>query len=242
MTETVSSRCTKSRGRKIPRDTVVRLIAAGAGWCYKPNCSTGSLWYVVDDDKTVKLAEVAHMVAAGEDGPRPDSEATEEILVHFDNLMLLCPTCHTIVDRAPEVFTLPVIQEWKSAHEGRIREFLGIKRFERRSDLNRAIASLLIENKGYWEHYGPESHEASKIVTRASSGWRRNVVEVIIPNNMKIVRVVRENLHLLSRDEQMVISAFNIHAQGLMDRHLLGVVSGAPKFPSKMNDIFNTAE
>lgn len=242
MAETISSRCTTSRGRKISRDTVVRLVAAGAGWCYKPDCSTGSLWYVVDDATTVKLAEVAHMIAAGEEGPRADPEASEEQLTHFDNLLLLCPTCHTIVDRASEVFTLAVIRKWKTAHEAKLREFLGIKRYEQKSDLVRAIATLLLENKGYWEHYGPESEQGARMATNASSGWRRNVVEIIIPNNIKIKRILSENLHLLSTDEQVIISAFNIHAQGLMDRHLFGVVSGAPRFPPKMNDIFNATE
>lgn len=238
MTETVSSRCAAARGRKIPRETVVRLIAAGAGWCYKPDCSTGSLWYVVDERTTVKLAEVAHMIAAGEDGPRADSEATEDQLTHIDNLLLLCPNCHTVVDRAPETFTLEVIQKWKTTHETRLRQFLGIARYERRVDLNQVISALLTANRTYWQHYGPESEGAERITSNRVSGWRRNVVEVIIPNNLKIVQIIRENINHLSRDEQLVVEAFNVHAQGLMDRHLLGLVSDAPRFPQAMNDIF----
>lgn len=239
MTETISSRCATSRGRKIPRETVVRLIAAGAGWCYKPDCSTGSLWYVVDEQTTVKLAEVAHMIAAGGEGPRADPEATEDQLTHFNNLLLLCPNCHTIVDRAPETFTLHVIQEWKTAHETRLRQFLGITRYKHRVDLNHAVSVLLTENRSYWQHYGPESEGAERITSNRVAGWRRNVVEEIIPNNLKIRRIIHENMHLLSKEEQLVVSAFNIHAQGLMDRHLLGLVSDAPRFPKKMNDIFD---
>jgi hypothetical protein len=45
-----------------------------------------------------KLGEICHIEAVGEDGLRYNPKLTEEYINSYDNLILLCPTCHTLID------------------------------------------------------------------------------------------------------------------------------------------------
>jgi hypothetical protein len=220
----------------------MRLIAAGAGWCYKPDCKTGSLWHILDDNTTVKLAEVAHIVAASVSGPRANASATDEYLTGFDNLVLLCPTCHKIVDRAHKGFSLEVMQSWKQEHEAKIRSVLEIERFTSREGLGRAIDAILTKNRMLWQQYGPESIHAERIVTDVSDAWRSKVLTDIIPSNLKVSKLLDVNSHLLTKGELEIIAVFRLHSSGIEDRHLSGVINpAAPRFPQAMNSLLQNS-
>lgn len=217
----------------------MRLIGAGAGWCYKPDCQTGSLWYLLDDNTAVKLAEVAHIVAASDHGPRADVDATDEDLVSFNNLILLCPTCHTIVDKAPHSFTVETMQQWKAQHEEIIRNALEIRPFATRNELNAAICGILLSNRLIWQQYGPDSPSGQLLITDVSDVWRRKVLTEIIPNNQKISRIIEANEILMSTEELPAVAEFRLHVAALEDRHLGGEINpAAPLFPIVMNDLF----
>jgi hypothetical protein len=236
--ETVSSRCARARGRRIPRDVVVRLIASGAGHCYRPECPIGFLWYALDDQSAVKLAEVAHIVAASVGGPRSNSDAPEELLTAFGNLLLLCPNCHVTVDSSPDAFTVGVLRGWKTEHERRVSGLWGIRKYEDRSSLRRDLMLLLEENYQVWAQYGPESAAANDAITDVNDAWRREVVASMLPNNERVMRLLDRNQHLLRDDEIRVVTQFRVHARAFADRHLAGRVnSSAPRFPLEMNDL-----
>lgn len=242
MTRTVTSRCKANRGRKILQDTVMRLIGAGAGWCYKPDCPTGSLWHVFEDNTAVKLAEVAHIVAASNHGPRANTNATEEKLTDFSNLILLCPTCHTIVDRAPQKFTVDLMGQWKTLHEEKVRDTLKIRPFTTRKELNVAISGILLKNRLIWQQYGPDSPSGQSLITDVSDTWRRKVLTEVIPGNNRISKLLEANSHLLESEELEVIASFSLHVTALEDRHIGGIINqAAPRFPARMNDIFTSS-
>lgn len=226
------------RGRGIPRDTVVRLVAAGAGFCYKPDCPTGFLWHEFEDGSAVKLAQVAHIIAASPTGPRADPAATHQELVSLANLLLLCPTCHVVVDRAPDRFPVPTLEAWKNGHESRVSAIWGVRRFGDRDSLRREAETLLLENRAVWETYGPESDAARTLQPDAPLAWQREVVRQVIPNNSRLLRLLDANTDLLEPSERRVVAAFRLHARGLEERHLGGVVNKfAPRFPAGMNEI-----
>lgn len=79
-------------------ETDLKLLwGRAAGLCSNPQCKK-DLTAVLIDRKNYNIGEMAHIIARSVDGPRgqkmpgPDS---------YDNLILLCPTCHTIVDKDP---------------------------------------------------------------------------------------------------------------------------------------------
>ncbi|KIX79308.1 hypothetical protein SF23_01180 [Streptomyces sp. MBRL 10] len=144
--------------------------------------------------------------------------------------MLLCLNCHTIVDRAPEEYSVEVLREWKASHELRIAEALGVVRYARREQARSALVRLLDDNRRIWELYGPESPRAWQPET--SSVWFRNVRDVVLPNNSRILRILEVNYHLLTVAERPLVAEFSAHARALEQRHLGGVVDpSAPRFP-----------
>lgn len=140
-------KCPEARGRRVKDKVVLRLVGAAGGWCEKPDCPTGSLWHELPAGDAVRLAEVAHIVAASDEGPRGSEEVATEELVGFDNLILLCPNCHTIVDRAPEEFPVERMRQWKSEHETRLRSLLGVKIFGTRAEALVELRRLLAPGK-----------------------------------------------------------------------------------------------
>lgn len=238
--ETLSLTCSQSgrRGRRIARDTVARLLAAGGGFCYRPHCPTGFLWHELEDGSAVKLAQVAHIVAASTQGPRGDPDAAETRLTSIGNLVLLCPTCHVIVDGAPEQFTVEVIEDWKRNHEGRVTAALGVRRFSTPDDLRDEVEALLLENRTLWELYGPDSEAARTLSPDAPAAWRREVIRTVIPNNSHLLRLLDENKRLLNAQDQRAVAQFRVHAVALEDRHLGGITNtSAPRFPNEMNSL-----
>jgi hypothetical protein len=63
------------------------------------------------------FGEQAHIVAEEEDGPRGKSCLTLQQRNSYPNLILLCPTCHTKVDKAPDEYPVELLHQFKSEHE-----------------------------------------------------------------------------------------------------------------------------
>lgn len=238
MVETVASRCTENRGRRIPRDTVVRLVGATGGHCERPGCSTGFLWHELADGSAVRLGEVAHIVAASVEGPRADAHAEDDQLTAFENLMLLCPTCHTIVDGAPTDYPADMLRGWKADHESRLSEILGIVRYQTRQQACAHLVRLLEENRVVWERYGPEATNAWMPETAVT--WSTEVKDVILPNNASIGGLLYANADLLRPEEVRTVAEFSAHSRALELRHLASVVDpSAPRFPAELNTVFS---
>ena len=69
------------------------------------------------DGSRETLGEMAHIVARSLDGPRGLMKLTSEDRDCYDNLILLCPTHHSEVDKNPDVWTVERIREAKTDHE-----------------------------------------------------------------------------------------------------------------------------
>jgi len=229
--------CRQARGRRVHNRVVLRLFSAASGCCEKPDCPTGSVWHELLGGDAVRLGEVAHIVAASDDGPRGDAEVPTPELVGFENLILLCPNCHTLVDRAPEEFPTQRLRQWKSEHEGRVRAILGVRQYDTRAAARAEVARLLSHNKVVWEKYGPESPANAR--PESARTWLREVAEVILPNNTRVSALCEVNIGLLRSDEYPVVGQFEAHRRGLEARHL-GVDVGvtAPRFPPEVENLF----
>ena len=57
------------------------------------------------------IAEMAHVIPHGKNGPRNEERPEEEFDPDsFDNLILLCPMCHTIIDKDPAPYPLTELE------------------------------------------------------------------------------------------------------------------------------------
>jgi hypothetical protein len=90
-----------------------RLFGCSGNQCAFPTCTAP-----VVDGSTV-LGEVCHIAAASSNGPRYDATQTDEERNGFDNLILLCPNHHTVIDADLESYAVERLQKMKKQHEAR---------------------------------------------------------------------------------------------------------------------------
>lgn len=69
----------------------------------------------------LNAAQVAHIKADGKLGPRYDPSQSEEDRNSIDNLMLLCHTCHKLIDDHPEDHTVEKLQQRKKQYETSVK-------------------------------------------------------------------------------------------------------------------------
>lgn len=110
--------------RNLPESTRSMLWGLAGGHCEFAGCNKSLLEHDVTSLR-VNLAEVAHVVAFSEDGPRGKGDRPKDINA-LDNLMLLCAGCHTVIDTKPDDFTREMLREYKRAHEARIRHLTSL--------------------------------------------------------------------------------------------------------------------
>jgi hypothetical protein len=116
------------KARHVSTKTKVYLYARAAGRCEFDDCGA----YLLEHYPTFtpgNFGDMGHVWAFSEEGPRGnDGLADGEDLNGYDNLILLCKTCHKVVDEDPDAYTVDVLKAFKKAHEDAVYERTGIKR------------------------------------------------------------------------------------------------------------------
>jgi hypothetical protein len=225
------------RGKASPNaHTQRRLFASSAGYCQNSSCSEK----LFDEAKGKRflIAELAHVFAAQDDGPRPNPELSEEDRGAFENLIVLCANCHTMVDKASDAFPDSMMKRWKREHELKLLDLFGVQRFGDRETVRDVIEPLLIENRTTFEMYGPHIEQANNPESGSAEQWKRKVLTIIIPNNRKALSIVDANRHLLSDDEKITKEIFRQHIDDLEAFHIEEVRQDSSRFPVEMADIF----
>ncbi len=140
----------------------------------------------------------------------------------YENIALLCPIWHTIIDKNPEEYPVQVIKKWKENHERRIIESFNTPKFETRLEVANAIQKLQIENKAIFDTYGPRSELARTKPLETEKIWEQNAIHNIIPNNRKIHALIVRNYSLLSDVEKNLFEKWKIHKDGFEYNKLSG--------------------
>lgn len=225
--------------KAIPAATRLRLFAAAAGHCQRPECLDALFPLELGGDK--HIAEMAHVIPHGDAGPRhedrPDGDFDAD---SFDNLLLLCPTCHTIVDKKPDAFPRQLLLDWKQAHLANLAIKQGIKAYDERGQVRDAVAAILAENKAIWERYAPEDGAEFEYdpESEAAQAWEQRVRSVLLPNHYRIQAIIEANLGLACDEERRTFAEYQEHVRGLSERHVCGVAGRAGRFPPAMEGIF----
>ena len=63
------------------------------------------------------LGEEAHIIAPKQNRPRGEIPIESSRIDLYENLILLCPTHHTLIDAQPDEYTVDVLHEMKKKHE-----------------------------------------------------------------------------------------------------------------------------
>ncbi len=226
---------TCARGKAAPSlGTKLRLFADSGGFCQKPDCLTEL--FLEEGGRDLHIAEMAHIFSAMDRGPRAKPSMSQAERGAYENLLLLCPTCHTIVDKAAQAFPDYLISRWKQEHKNRIAAAFGAVTYSTRSAAHAAIKPLLLENRTIFRDYGPLNDYRHNPESEQAAIWSRKVLSKILPNNRKLLAILDANRQHLGPSEQQAFEEFRQHVDDLESSHIGGGPSGKT-FPLGMETI-----
>lgn len=163
------------------------------------------------------LGEMAHIKGNKPGSNRYDEAQSAVERDSYENLLLLCPTHHTLIDKAEneEEFSVELLHCMKTNHERFISNRLAVEKYETVDQLKDIIAIYMAENHQAWEQYGPMSDNARKNPNsdQVYDMWTSERLSTIVPNNREIVKSLQENRELFARVEQRLVSKFIQHVE-----------------------------
>ena len=163
------------------------------------------------DDNVDVIGDMAHIIAYKKDGARGDENVEHDN--SYENLILLCPTCHRIVDHNPEKYSKEELlrkkQSWESIVESATED-----KYETKSDAMNKIVSLLEENHEVWLNSGPESKIAQHDpASNMADYWTFRKLDTIVPNNRKIIQIGEPFLIKMPDKLRSLFCKFKEHAR-----------------------------
>ncbi len=147
-----------------------KLYAESMGRCMNPSCQR-ELFCENGD-----IVEKAHI--------NPYCETADN---SFENLVILCPNCHTEFDKN-HVFTSEEVLEWKKIRRTELEKFFS-KQLETFEDLKKEVTPLLQENKTIYERYYLNDNKAL---------WDKFEFKILV-NNKKLKTLFLANSDLIQR-------------------------------------------
>lgn len=229
----------KMSRKSIATNIVRKLWAQCGGFCQNPNCN--KYLFSAVGEYSVSLANVAHIIGHGKNGPRSE----HELAAHIDkdgiaNLMMLCLECHKIVDQLETQFPVEQMQRWKAEHEQKINSLFGIPQIKVERDLLEQVNDLLFENKVIFQAYGPFSQQALKGCSGdALTIWRQRCLDTIIPNNQRIIELIETNKRNFPYPWEVYrkMMGYKLHSDSFRDNCLLRKkVNDYKLFPREFDD------
>lgn len=225
-----------SRGAASPdANTQRRLFAASAGYCQNPGCANPI--FMDAGGEPVLIAEMAHVFAANDTGPRAAPDLSKEERGAFENLIMLCANCHTMVDKAPDAYPVEAMLRWKREHADKVLSLFGAVKFARREDVREVVEPLLLENQSIFKHFGPHIADAINPESGAAEKWKRKMLTRILPNSKRMLAILGANRHLLNFDEKSCLEEFRQHIDDLEAFHIEGRREDATRFPEGFSEI-----
>lgn len=208
-----------------------RLFAESAGTCLLCNTS-------LFPSGRITIAERAHVVAHSADGPRGDSQVPEQDRSDPANIVLLCPNCHTKVDKDTEAYAKDFLLARKAARAAAIAMIGGTPTFPDRATARRAVELILERNRIIFQTAGPDRC-GSLPSAEAATRWSQHVLEEIAPGNELIVAIVQVNGDLATPADRTAAELLRLHTNDLVAKHRGGpLIAPARRFPEVAEHIF----
>lgn len=229
-----------AKRKSIPAETKLRLFAASGGHCQRPECLV--TLYPMELNGVKHIAEMAHVIPHGEAGPRKEERPEADFDPDsFDNLILLCPNCHTIIDKNPDAYPRTMLLTWKREHLANLAASQGIIEYQSREEVRTAIAERMAENKAIWDKFAPVDGDDFEYDPESEKAalWEQRVKGVILPNHYQVLSVLKSNTNHMTEKETKTYAEYKEHVRGLTDRHICDVAGQAIRFPKGMEDIFS---
>ena len=156
--------------RYIEESVKRKLYAESMGRCMNPNCQKELFRHNGD------ISEKAHII--------PYCNTADN---SFENLVLLCPNCHTEFDKN-HAFTPEEVLEWKRIRNEEVKKFF-CKKYDTFAELQKKVVPMLWQNKLIYEKYYLNEHRIL---------WDR-FEDIVLVNNRKLKNLFLTNLDLFQR-------------------------------------------
>lgn len=181
------------------------------------------------------LGEQAHVTGQSPAGPRPIQQGGPDT---YDNMILLCPTCHTEIDKKPDLFPQDMLLAWKKKHEEAVAAYGLGQPYSSNEEFTSAIKAILDENYVFFKEYGPKSDIAeANPSSNAYKLWEIGRAAKLVPNNVRILNMLETNANLLTLEQKAAVPAFIAHAEGFA-HHVHERLDHYPLFPAAFAEAF----
>lgn len=114
--------------RNYSKTTLKVLFSFCGNRCVKPSCTNPIVRSGEFSDDVI--GQISHIYAAADNGPRGKPGLTTKERNAPGNLVLLCPTCHVIVDKQYKEYPATLLLQWKQQHEREFREDVSVRMAE----------------------------------------------------------------------------------------------------------------
>jgi len=99
----------------------LRLAFFSGNRCAFPGCTQALATEDTPHSSGAIIGEAAHIVGEKPGSERHDPSYPADKLNAFENLIYLCPTDHTKIDKKGNGFSVETIRAWKHAHETKVK-------------------------------------------------------------------------------------------------------------------------
>jgi hypothetical protein len=201
----------------ISQKSIKILWSAAGGRCAFLHCWERLCFHEAAETAPYTLGEMAHICGDQPGANRHNPKQTDAERNDYQNLILLCPNHHTLIDRIEnaEKFNVAVLHEMKTNHEAKVSDRLDKGQLWNKKAVALAILPLLEENKQSWAQYGPTSELARMQPYNEAvyAVWVTERLSVIVPNNRKIIILLSSHEDAFGPEEQEAIASFRLHVR-----------------------------
>lgn len=186
---------------KVPIQDQRELCYDSLGVCGKPSCQQNLNIRTAKSGAMTTIGEMAHIIAAQDDGPRGEPTFAPELRERYDNLILLCPICHPEVDNPANygVFPKQELRSWKEQQRAQRRAAVARSREQPAiGELADLLDGLATADPVFGDSFDrvnlTKKIEVNSLSTTTSATIRRNVVHVpMVTNQIILVERFRPN-------------------------------------------------
>ena len=104
-----------SKSRTISANTIKSLYSRSGNLCSFPDCDQKLI-----ESEDINVSNICHINGLNPNSARYDPNLDEEYLNSEENLILLCPNHHKIIDADEKNYTVETLQRMKAVHESNI--------------------------------------------------------------------------------------------------------------------------
>lgn len=200
------------------REKAIKLLwSNAAGRCSFTSCNERLTVEQAAHSAPHTLGEMAHIKGNKRGSNRYDETQTDGNRDSYENLILLCPNHHTLIDKPEneEIYTADALVKMKISHEAKVSFRLDSVMINSIDELKDQILIYLAENHQSWLQYGPLSENAHKNPhsKEMHAIWISERLSTIVPNNRLIVGLLDSYRIIFSRPDQAIVSQFMLHAK-----------------------------